>query len=251
MKVNGHEINSWVLDDDGKREEGMQWLTADDVKDDDGMLFAFREAATQVPPTGNTVLALDIVYISPEFKVLNIEQGIPYDGQPKPSKGVAMLALEMKQGSTKRLGIVPGMTITVPDGIRRTNQLKDLQRVKLTANSHPIQAWVMDDEPKRREGMMWLNLSEVADDDGMIFVFVQAKEQRFWMHNTVIPLDVIYIGLDKKVLNVQPGKSFDESALPSDGKAIYVLEMKQGAAKRLRIARGTAVDIPVNVAAKE
>ncbi|MFI5386089.1 MAG: DUF192 domain-containing protein [Fimbriimonadales bacterium] len=247
LKANGHDIHAWVMDDEGKRSEGMTWLTAESVGDDDGMLFAVRDGTSKVPSMDNTILALDIIYISPQKKVLNVVDGVPYGGQPAPSNGVAMFVLEMKRGSAKRLGIGLGTPIEVPPGLERTNQLKDLPRVKLTANGHDIQAWVMDDDGKRREGMMWLATWDVGDNDGMIFAFPDSKPLSFWMHNTVLPLDIIYISPQKKVLNVEEGKPFDESPLPSQGDAICVLEMKQGSAKRLGIASGTVFTIPDGV----
>jgi uncharacterized membrane protein (UPF0127 family) len=137
------------------------------------------------------------------------------------------------------------------DSIQRTYHLKDLQRVTLKANGHEIPAWVMDDDPKRREGLMWLDNDNVKEDDGMIFVFTAAEPQSFWMENTVLPLDIIFISDGKKVLNVQQGKPMDKSPLPSKGAAKFVLEMRQGAAKRLGIEPGTPVTIPDTVVAKQ
>src|SRR5579862_3482039 len=57
------------------------------------------------------------------------------------------------------------------DSIQRTYHLDDLTSVTLVANGHNIHAWVMDDEGKRREGMMFLTDKDVNQDDGMIFAF--------------------------------------------------------------------------------
>lgn len=136
------------------------------------------------------------------------------------------------------------------DSLNRTFHLGDLQRVTLKANGHDISAWVMDTDPKREEGMMWLNADDVRDDDGMIFVFPDAKPQSFWMKNTILGLDIIYISKDKKVVNVQRGLPQDTTSLPSAGPAQYVLEMKVGSAKRLGIGPGTSVSIPGDVKSK-
>ena len=136
------------------------------------------------------------------------------------------------------------------DSIQRTYHLKDLQRVTLKVNGHDVKAWVMDDNGKREEGMMFLTADDVSDDDGMIFVFSEAGQQSFWMKNTLLALDITYISPDKKVLNVQPGKPGDLTPLPSKGDAQYVLEMKQGSAARLGIKPGVKVEIPNTVKSK-
>ncbi|HWA84551.1 MAG TPA: DUF192 domain-containing protein [Fimbriimonadaceae bacterium] len=133
------------------------------------------------------------------------------------------------------------------ESVQRKFHLKDLERVTLKANGHDIKAWVMDTEPKRQEGMMFLTPEDVAENDGMIFVFPDSDQRNFWMENTSLPLDIIYISEPKFVMNIQEGKPFDETNLPSSGKVMYVLEMRQGAAKRLGIMAGTQVTIPDSV----
>ena len=138
----------------------------------------------------------------------------------------------------------PAAANTSGDNPQRVYQLRELKKVTLHANGHAISAWVMDDEGKRQEGMMWLTDKEVKPDEGMIFVFAKPDDQSFWMENTILPLDIIYISSAKKVINVQPGKPFDKSPLPSKGPAQFVLEMKQGSAKRLGIGEGTPIEMP-------
>ncbi|HVT14495.1 MAG TPA: DUF192 domain-containing protein [Fimbriimonadaceae bacterium] len=136
------------------------------------------------------------------------------------------------------------------DSLQRTYHLKDLERVTLKANGHDISAWVMDTEGKRREGMMFLTAEDVSDNDGMIFVFPDSTQRSFWMDNTILALDIIYISEHKVVLNIQEGKPFDKTSLPSIGNAMYVLEMKQGSAKRLGIKPGMQIAIPDSVKGK-
>jgi uncharacterized membrane protein (UPF0127 family) len=143
------------------------------------------------------------------------------------------------------------VTTPMPDGYQRIYNLKDLQRVELLANGHKIHAWVADDDGKRTEGMMSLTEKDVKDDEGMLFVFPAARPLSFWMQNTVLPLDIIYITPDGKVLNVQQGKPFDETGLPSQGDGQYVLELKKGRAMRFGIKRGTLIKIPASVKAKD
>src|SRR5579862_9716294 len=107
----------------------------------------------------------------------------------------------------------------------------------------------MDDEGKRREGMMWLTPADVGDNDGMIFAFpgVQQMDNGFWMHNTLLPLDIMYISDQKKLINVQEGKPLNETSLQASAAYEYVLEMKQGSAKRLGLKPGIQFSIPDSV----
>lgn len=173
-------------------------------------------------------------------------------------KGVALLVLAAGvfgcTGGEARSGHGSAQSSPPPahfESLRRTYHLKDLQRVTLEANGHAIPAWVMDDEAKRQEGMMWLEEADVRDEDGMIFVFPQVQPKcAFWMENTVLALDIIFISPAKKVLNIQRGRPFDRSSLPAAGPTLYVLEMKQGSAERLGIKAGTAVKIPSDLVGK-
>jgi len=135
----------------------------------------------------------------------------------------------------------------------RKFQLRNLAVQDLKANGNTIHCWIMDTEAKRQEGMMFLKDGNVKADEGMLFVFrdMQQATNGFWMHNTILPLDIIYIATDGKVLNVQKGQPFDETSLPAKGDYAYTLELKQGEAKKLGIVDGSKVDIPTNITASE
>src|SRR5690606_41890988 len=58
-----------------------------------------------------------------------------------------------------------------------------------------------------------------------LFVFENEEYKSFFMKNTKIPLDIIYINADKKIVSIQKNaKPFDETSLPSEAPAKYVLE---------------------------
>ncbi|RYG39257.1 DUF192 domain-containing protein [bacterium] len=102
----------------------------------------------------------------------------------------------------------------------------------------------MDDDSKRAEGMMWLSEDEVKPDEGMLFAFTEEKPQSFWMRNTLIPLDIVYIDAKGKVVSIAKGKAEDETPLPSAGPAQYVLELKSGEASKLKIQPGVVLGLP-------
>jgi len=134
----------------------------------------------------------------------------------------------------------------------RVHQLDSLESVTLKANGKSFPAWVMDDDSKRAEGMMFLTESEVKPDEGMIFVFEEVRDAShgFWMHNTLLPLDIIYIGADGKVVSIAHGKPQDDTELPPKGSFQFVLELRGGGADRFGIKPGTTVEIPKGLVEK-
>lgn len=143
-------------------------------------------------------------------------------------------------------GSVPSGAAQAGDNPRRIHQLRELEHGEVAGGSAKIDAWLMDDDSKQQEGMMWLTERDVKDNQGMLFVFGSPAQQSFWMQNTLIPLDIIYMDAKGKVLNIVHGKPRDESPLPSTGPAQYVLELKDGMAAKYRIGPGTTLTIPAN-----
>lgn len=129
---------------------------------------------------------------------------------------------------------------------KRLYQLADLQKAKIEIDGKSISVWVMNDEGKREEGMMWLDDKDVKNDEGMLFVFpaVQPVQNGFWMQNTVLPLDIMYFSHAGKLINTQEGKPFDETSLKPTSPYLYVVEMKQGSAKRLGFRPGSSLVVP-------
>jgi len=111
---NGHTLTVWLMDDDSKRAEGMMWLVDKDVKDTEGMLFLFTDSQPRSFWMQNCPLGLDITYIDPKGKVLNIGNGKPFDESGVPSKGSAQYVLELKVGRAKKFGIKPGSILKLP-----------------------------------------------------------------------------------------------------------------------------------------
>jgi uncharacterized protein len=85
--------------------------------------------------------------------------------------------------------------------------------------------------------------SRLADDAGMVFVFEQPAIQRFWMKNTLIPLDMIFIGKDRRIVGVVENAAPEtESERMVGAPSQYVLEIGGGLSAKLGIRRGEPVD---------
>lgn len=100
------------------------------------------------------------------------------------------------------------------------------------------------DEPQERSaGLMF---RETMDDDhGMLFVFAQTQPVGFWMKNTPLPLDLIFIGEDGRVKEIHRGEPFSEALIASEEPVRFVLELKHGTAKRTGVKEGDLIRHPV------
>ncbi|MEM6971307.1 MAG: DUF192 domain-containing protein [Pseudomonadota bacterium] len=89
---------------------------------------------------------------------------------------------------------------------------------------------------EQRRGLMFRERMDA--DAGMLFVFDQPREASFWMRNTFIPLDIIFIDTAGRVLNVGEGVPFSEASVRSEGVAGAVLELNRGQAEAHGIGPG-------------
>ena len=102
---------------------------------------------------------------------------------------------------------------------------------------------IASDDATRELGLMCRKT--MAPGHGMLFEFPQADPQTFWMKNTYLPLDIIYIGRNGRIVSIAANaKPFDETPLPSAGPANGVLEIKGGLAAKLGIRAGDLVKHP-------
>ena len=118
----------------------------------------------------------------------------------------------------------------------------------IDAKSYDFEVIIADDVDERNQGLQ--NVSSLGDEEGMWFIFEEAKVRTFWMKDTLISLDIIFIGEDFKVLNiahdVPPCTEIDPEQLncstySSDGEAQYVFEIKGGLADYYGIKIGDIV----------
>lgn len=83
----------------------------------------------------------------------------------------------------------------------------------------------------------------MGPNEGMIFPMRPPRYASFWMRNTLIPLDIVFIGQDGRILNIAAqAVPHDESPIPSYGIAAAVLELNGGRAAQLGIVPGDKVE---------
>jgi len=87
--------------------------------------------------------------------------------------------------------------------------------------------------------------TELAEDAGMLFVFDAEQERSFWMSNTPISLDILYIRSDATIVSIASRTTpYSEKTIPSRGAARYVLEVPGGWAERHGVKPGNRLTLP-------
>jgi uncharacterized membrane protein (UPF0127 family) len=104
----------------------------------------------------------------------------------------------------------------------------------------------------REKGLMFRKEGDLAANEGMLFIFPIQKIQSFWMKNTYINLDMIFIDRNKNVVGVLHDVPSGTTDLRSVGEpSLYVLELLGGEARKAGIERGwtmqTRSDLPLVV----
>jgi uncharacterized membrane protein (UPF0127 family) len=99
---------------------------------------------------------------------------------------------------------------------------------------------IADNGPERQQGLMWRKT--MPESQGMLFIFPEMDQQAFWMKNTIIPLDIIYADDKKEVTKIYKNTTpYSEKSLPSEKKAIYVIETVAGFCDKFGIAEGDKI----------
>ena len=127
---------------------------------------------------------------------------------------VALIAFQPQLGcqDSSKPGTPPGQPDAGPVN-------KGLPTVQMKIGTGTFTLEVADTYNTRQTGLM--NRDSMPADHGMIFVFDEQEELGFWMKNTRIPLDIIFLDKTGRVVSVHQMKPFDETDIPSDGPAMY------------------------------
>jgi uncharacterized membrane protein (UPF0127 family) len=100
---------------------------------------------------------------------------------------------------------------------------------------------VADDEAKSQQGLMFRK--SMDENRGMIFIFKQPAVHSFWMKNTLISLDIIFLDENKKIIKIHKHTTpLSEKDLPSGGLTLYVVEVIAGYTDKYGIAEGDFVN---------
>ena len=111
-----------------------------------------------------------------------------------------------------------------------------MEQLKLEINDKEYNVLVARTEEEKERGLM--DVVELDSNEGMLFIYDQPQTLEFWMYETEIPLDIIFIDEDWEVKSVQQGKPFDDTILSCDDVQ-YVLELNQNSG----VKEGDEIDV--------
>lgn len=106
----------------------------------------------------------------------------------------------------------------------------------------PVHVEISDNPQKLEQGLMFRE--SLPEDDGMLFVFPQSGNYAFWMKNTLIPLDAVYLDANGTIVDIIQMEPCISDPCPNyvpDAEARYVLEVNKGFSERHGIAIGDRV----------
>lgn len=115
-------------------------------------------------------------------------------------------------------------------------QPQQLPVISLRAGMHMIKAEVAQTRQEQQTGLMWR--TSMGSNEGMLFVFPQARQQCFWMKNTLLPLSIAFIADDGSIVNIDEMLPQTENSHCSSAPVRYVLEMNKGWFKKRGISAG-------------
>lgn len=130
---------------------------------------------------------------------------------------------------------------------KRKFPLHNLPTATITVNGQSIRVWVAATEEHRAEGFMYVAADEIADDQGMLFIFEREKALSFWMKNTITPLDIAFARDDGLIVKTHTMPPLTLQSFPSEQPARFALEMKAGFFERLNIRTGDLLVIPADL----
>ena len=119
---------------------------------------------------------------------------------------------------------------------------RDLPVQSVETGAHRFRVEVAATDAERAKGLMYRR--ELVPETGMLFDFGTAQSVTMWMKNTLLPLDMLFVAGDGRIVNIAertvPGSL---TPIPSDEPVRYVIELAGGTASRLRLKPGDRVTL--------
>ncbi|MGH2575768.1 MAG: DUF192 domain-containing protein, partial [Ignavibacteria bacterium] len=104
-----------------------------------------------------------------------------------------------------------------------------------------IDVEIAETDEKRYRGLMYRE--KIEENQGMLFIFQDEEEQSFYMKNTIISLDIIFINSKKKIVKIHKNAiPLKTNSLPSGKPALYVVEVNAGFTDKYNIKEGDFID---------
>ena len=128
---------------------------------------------------------------------------------------------------------------------RGGQEIKEDLLTEVCFEENCFQVEIANTDEKRERGLMFRE--ELCSDCGMLFVYDKEVKSKFWMKNTLIPLDIIWLNSDLEVVHVANAVPCvtEECELygPSSEKSQYVLEVNSGVSERIGLGEGSDLEL--------
>ncbi len=130
---------------------------------------------------------------------------------------------------------------------QREFPLSSLDTSTLSVRENTFRVWLATTDEQRSEGLMYVNENEIADDQGMLFVFPQERLLGFWMKNTVTSLDIAFARSDGTIVAIHTMPPLTLQTFSSFEPAMFAFEVKSGRFAALGVREGDRLIIPPDV----
>lgn len=137
---------------------------------------------------------------------------------------------EMIRNTIKIVSAFSFLTIISCANSSEVNKICDKEIADVKIGQSEIIAQTACTNEKQAKGLMFVeNLNR---NEGMLFVFEKEQILSFWMKNTLIPLDIIFINKNKEIVGIKSMKPNDLTPVSSDKNSSYALEVNEGVSKK-------------------
>ena len=122
---------------------------------------------------------------------------------------------------------------------KKEGELEFLKKDRKTVITK-IDIEIADNTQERMQGLMYRK--SMDENKGMLFVFQEYEQQGFYMRNTIMPLDIIFLDSSKQVIKIHKNTTpFSETTLPSGKPSMYVVEVNAGYTDKYNIKDGDKI----------
>jgi hypothetical protein len=112
--------------------------------------------------------------------------------------------------------------------------------IRSASGEHHFTVQIAATPEQQEHGLMFVR--SLGGDEGMIFPYDPPQNVSFWMKNTLIPLDMVFIRADGTIARITTANALDETPVPAGEPVAAVLEIRGGRAAELGVREGDKVD---------
>lgn len=134
--------------------------------------------------------------------------------------------------------------IEIQENIRKEQSTQNIGKVVFFDNDNKrnieIMVEIAQNEYQKSNGLMFRE--DLPENQGMLFTYDEELERYFWMKNTSVSLDIIFINSVYRIVKIHKNaKPYSEELFPSEGPAQFVVEVRAGFSERYQIKEGQRI----------